>query len=190
MQALTQLPQDIQRDWNASLIQAQPTPGGAFRLVAARRTEAAGFEAQRVTVLVLDENGIAMPNIPVAFSYSTANFYTLTNDFEWRPPSPQRAFIVRTQGSGQIDQIQGDVVKQGQPGGITAYILTPEYSSDVVAGAGMLADHTGLHLTFQLQRVGVKSIEQRIAALEQWVTNLDSRLQAVETAGQVEGKIK
>jgi hypothetical protein len=180
---LTQLPVDIQRDWLAQVIPAEPTANGVFRLVAARRTEAASFEGQRITVLVLDENGRAMPNVPVVFSYSTAKFYTLTPDFLWRPPAPQRAFIVPTQGSGQIDQVQGDVVKAGQPGGVTVYIFTPEYSSDVATGLGMLSDHTGLHLTFQLRRVGFRSDSERLAALEQWVTNIDSRLEALEAAG-------
>jgi hypothetical protein len=117
-------------------------------------------------VLVLDENGVAMPSVNVAFSYSTADGYTLTDDFLWNPPSPHRAFIVPTAGSGQIDQIQGGGVIFGQSGGVTVYILDAEFPSDWVSGCGMLADHTGLHLTFQLQRNGVKSIEQRLTELD------------------------
>lgn len=89
-----------------------------------------------------------------------------------------------------IDQIQGDVVKQGQPGGITVYILSPEYSSDVITGAGQLADHTGLYLTYQLRRTNVTPQADRLAALEAWVTgfeesilSLEGRLKALEGKG-------
>lgn len=187
MTPLTHLPVTIQRDFMATLIPAESTQVGVFHLVEARRTEGNSFEGQRITVLVLDEDGGPLPNIPVAFAYSTAGFYTLTDDFLWRPPAPQRAFIVPTKGSGEIDQIQGGPVNRGEPGGVTVYILTPEYSSDIVTGAGMLADHTGLHLTYQRQRVGVLSVSDRIAALEAWITNFDDRLAAIET-GQGKGR--
>lgn len=170
---LNVLPPDIQRDWMAQLEKATPTEKGVFRLVNVRRTAPKTFEEQRVIVLVLDENGIAIPNVMVAFSYSTAESYTLTNDFLWTPPSPQKAFIVPTQGSGQIDQVQGGGVIAGRPGGVTVYILEPEYSSDVVTGAGMLADHTGLHLTYQLRRTGVVPLMERLA-------NIEARLKALE----------
>jgi hypothetical protein len=167
------LPQVIQRDWRAQLHKAQPTEKGVFRLVNARRTESGTFEEQRVIVLVVDENGFPIPNVKVAFSFSTANAYTLSQDFLWTPPPPQKAFIVPTQGSGQIDQVQGSGVRDGEPGGITVYIVEPEYSSDYVSGAGMLADHTGLHLTFQLQRPGITPLNERLA-------NIEARLNALE----------
>lgn len=163
---LTVLPVDIQRDWRAQLLPAMPTPKGAFRLVAIRRMQPATFEEQRVVVLVVDENGFPLPGVKVAFAFSTASFYALTPDFLWSPPQPQRAFIVPTQGGGQIDQVQGSPVKAGEPGGVTVYILEPEYASDVVTGAGMLADHTGLHLTFQLRRTGILPMAARLDALE------------------------
>jgi hypothetical protein len=140
-----------------------------------RRTRPKSFEEQRVIILVVDENGFPMPNTRVAFSYSTADQYVLTPDFLWSPPSPSRAFIVPTAGSGQIDQIQGSGVKQGEPGGITVYIFEPEYSSDVVTGAGMLADHTGLYLTYQLRRTGVTPLTDRIASLEARVAALEAK---------------
>jgi hypothetical protein len=115
---------------------------------------------------VLDENGFPMPNIPIAFSFSTAEQYTLTNDFLWTPPAPQKAYIVPTTGSGQIEQVQGSGVEKGQAGGVTVYALTPEYASDYVTGAGMLSDHTGLHLTFQLRRTGVQSLLERLDDIE------------------------
>ncbi|MBN1220202.1 MAG: hypothetical protein JXM69_14840 [Anaerolineae bacterium] len=172
---LNVLPQDIQRDWMAQLHKATPTDKGVFRLVNIRRTAPLTFEEQRVIVLVVDENGFPMPNVKVAFSYSNAEQYTLTDDFLWTPPSPQKAFIVPTTGSGQIEQIQGSGVKKGQPGGITVYLLEPEYASDVVTGAGMLADHTGLHLTFQLRRAGVKSLMERL-------DDIEARLKVLEGA--------
>ena len=169
------LPQDIQRDWMAQLNRATPTEKGVFRLVNIRRTTPLTFEEQRVIVLVVDENGFPMPNVRVAFAFSNAEPYTLSDNFLWTPPAPQKAFIVPTEGSGQIEQIQGGVVKQGQPGGITVYLLEPEYSSDVVTGAGMLADHTGLHLTFQLRRTGVKSLLERL-------DDIEARLRVLEGA--------
>ncbi len=172
---LNVLPMDIQQDWMATLQKATPTEKGVFRLVNARRTQPKSFEEQRVIVLVVDENGFPMPNIRVAFSYSTADQYVLTPDFQWSPPPPARAFIVPTAGSGQIDQIQGEGVKKGEPGGITVYLFEPEYSSDVVTGAGMLADHTGLHLTYQLLRTGVVSIDQRLTSIEQRLAVLEAK---------------
>jgi len=170
---LNVLPPDIQQDWMAQLQKATPTEKGVFRLVNIRRTAPRTFEEQRVIVLVVDENGFPMPNVKVAYSYSTADQYTLTPDFLWTPPSPQKAFIVPTQGSGQIDQVQGGGVKAGQPGGVTVYLLEPEYSCDVVSGAGMLADHTGLHLTYQLRRTGVVPLLERLA-------NIEARLKILE----------
>jgi len=165
-EAVSVLPGDIQMDWMAQLHQAVPTEKGVFRLVGVRRTSPHSFEAQRITVLVLDENGFPLPNIPVAFAYDTADRYVLTQDFLWTPPLPHQAFVMPTQGGGQIDQVQGSPVKQGEPGGVTVYIFEPEYASDVVSGAGMLADHTGLHLTFQLRRNDVLPLDDRLQALE------------------------
>ena len=172
MKSLITLPQDIQRDWMAQLHQSPSTEKGVFKLVAARRTVPKSFEEQRIIVLVLDENGFPMPNIPIAFSYSPAPFYPLSQDFLWQPPS-QLAIVVSTQGSGQIEHIQGSVVKQGQPGGVTVCPIHPLYSSDYVTGCGMLADHTGLHLTFQLHRTGVISIADRLDLLETRISNLE-----------------
>jgi len=171
---LVVLPEDIQRDWRASLIPATPTSKGVFHLVNARRTEPGSYEEQRVIVLIIDENGIPLPNVKIAFSFSTASSYILTQDFLWSPPLPHKAFIVPTEGSGQIDQIQGSGVKAGESGGITVYILESEYSSDIVAGVGMLDDHTGLHLTFMLQRTGVRSLMERMDEAEARLDKLEN----------------
>lgn len=173
---LNVLPQDIQQDWRAQLHKAMPTDEGVFRLVNIRRTQPGTFEEQRVIILVVDENGFPIPNVPVAFAFSTAKDYTLSQDFLWTPPAPQKAFIVPTQGSGQIDQIQGSGVKDGEAGGITVYLLEPKYSSDVVTGAGMLANHTGLHLTFQLLRPGIKPLNERLAEIEARLAKLEGNV--------------
>jgi|GEM_PF-1196716 len=170
------LPQDFQDEWQASLEKATPTEKGVFRLVNIRRTEPRSFEEQRIIVLVIDENGFPLPNVNVAFSFSTAKQYALTGSFLWSPPAPQQAFIVPTQGGGQIDQVQGSAVKEGEPGGITVYILEPEFSSDIVRGMGMLPDHTGVHLTFQLQRTGVLPLNERLAALESRMETLEAQM--------------
>ena len=169
-----QLPIDIQREWRAQLHAAEPTDKGVFRLIAARPTAPKSFEEQRIIVLCVDENGFPLANIPIGFAYSTAPFYALSPDFLWQPPSPL-AFVALTQGSGQIEQIQGGGVKAGQPGGVTVCPLMPEFSSDYVSGAGMLADHTGLHLTFQLRRNGVIPIAERLTALETRIVALEQK---------------
>lgn len=180
LQPITILPIEIQNGWRAQVHPAQPTPHGVYRLVKIRTTKPKSFEEQRIIVAVIDENGFPLANVPVAFSYSTADQFTLTPDFLWQPPAPWRAFIVPTGMSGQIDQIQGSAVKPGEPGGITVYLLDPLHSSDAVSGLGMLGDHTGLHLTFQLQRTGVKPLDERISALEAWTATFDERLKTLE----------
>ena len=115
-----------------------------------------------------------MSNIPVAFSYSTADPLYLSQDFRWVPPT-SRAFVAPTQGSGQIDQVQGSVVRAGEPGGVTVFAFMPQYSSDAISGMGMLADHTGVLLTLQLQREGVVSVQDRFKVIE-------ARLEALERA--------
>lgn len=170
---LNVLPVDFQENWMAQLYQAAPCDNGSFRLVKIRRTQPKTYEEQRIIVLVLDENGFPMPGVKVAFSYSTAKQYLVGSDFQWVPPQPFQADIWPTGGGGQIEEIQGSAITKGQPGGMTVYIVEPQYSSDYITGAGMLADHTGMHMTFQLRRPGVvpltdrlKNIEDRLAALE------------------------
>jgi hypothetical protein len=59
--------------------------------------------------------------------------------------------VVPTGGGGEIDEVQGSTIEEGGSGGMTVCVLDPANSSDVVLGAGMLADHSGLYLTFQLR---------------------------------------
>ena len=168
------LPVEFQREWQAQLHRAPRNEWGSYRLVKIRRTKPATFEELRIIVLVVDENGFPMPGIKVAFSYSTANQYYISNDFVWRPPHPFRADIFPTTGGGEIEHIQGSVIKKGQPGGITVYCVEPEYSSDYVSGAGALADHSGLHLTFQLRRPGVRPFNERLTQMEERLDKLES----------------
>ena len=167
------LPEDVQRRWGAELHQEEPTAYGVFNLVDIRPTQGGSYQGQRIVVLVVDENGIAIPNVRVAFSYSTADRYLVSSDFLWSPPHPRKAFVAVTHGSGEIDQIQGGPVSEGGPGGVCVYLLEPEYSSDAVTGCGMLTDHTGLHLTFQLHRVGVKTVLERLDKIETTLRLLD-----------------
>ena len=160
------LPEDIQRRWGAELHQEESTAFGVFNLVDIRPTQGGSYQGQRIVVLVVDENGIAIPNVRVAFSYSTADRYLMSTNFLWSPPHPRKAFVAVTHGSGEIDQVQGSTVPEGGPGGVCVYLLEPEYASDSVTGCGMMEDHTGLHLTFQLRRVGIKSVLERLDAIE------------------------
>lgn len=173
-QELNFLPAQISNLYGAELHKAEPTEAGVYRLVGIRQTQSRSYEEQRIIVLVLDENGFPIPRVMVAFSYSTAEQYMLDDQFKWQPPHPRRAFIVPTGGGGQIDQIQGSAVKPGEPGGVTVYILEPEFASDVVTGAGMLADHSGLHLTFQLRRTGVRSLSERLDEVEARLDKLEA----------------
>ena len=169
------LPTDFQSEWKAELHPATPTESskGSFRLVNIRRTQPATWEELKIIVLVVDENGFPIPGVKVAFSYSTANQYLVSPDFTWTPPRPFRADVFPTEGSGQIEHVQGSVVKEGEPGGTTVYVCEPEYASDHVTGAGALADHTGMHLIFQLRRPGVIPLGERLA-------NIEARLAALE----------
>ncbi len=180
-QPLNVLPAEFQRDWRASLIKATPTEYGSFELAGIRRTDPGSAEEQRIIVLVVDEDGQPIPGIKVAFAFSTAPQVILTENFLWRPPiNPLKAFVTRTEGNGQIDQIQGSQVKPGEPGGITVFIFESAYASDAVAGCGMLADHTGLHLTFRLQRTGVEPLRQMVTDLREQVTALSTRVNTLE----------
>ena len=171
---ITVLPVDIQADFRAQLHKAQETKFGAFRLVAIRRSQG-GHEDRRVVVYVVDENGMAVSGQPVAFSYSTAKPFQITGDFQWMPPSPHKAHIARTEAGGKIENILGGegVVKDGEAGGITAYMLDAEYSSDVVSGLGMLPNHQSLVLTFQRQTVGILPLAERLEAIEARLTALE-----------------
>ena len=141
-----------------------------------------------MTVLLLDEDGLPLPSVPVAFGFSTAKHFVVGPEFAWRPPWPRRADVFSTQGGGQIDHVQGSVVKAGQPGGITVYVLSPLHASDVVSGLGMLADHSGVHLTFQLRRVGVVPLGERLASIEERLAALEKRVE-FRFATQVPGPL-
>lgn len=173
---LNVLPVEFQREWQAELHKATPNDNGSFHLVKIRKTQPKTFEELRIIVMVVDENGFPMPGVKVAFSYSTANQYLVGDDFTWVPPTPHRADIFPTTGSGQIEHIQGSVVEKGKPGGITVYVVEPEYSSDYVTGAGALADHTGMHMIFQLRRPGVTPLSDRLQSLEERVAALEAKL--------------
>jgi hypothetical protein len=167
MEALTVLPHEIQRKWRAILHRFPDSrPDGVFRLVEIRPTGPGTWQELKIIVLVLDQEGQPIPGVKVAFSFSTAGGYIIDQDFTWTPPSPQRALVEPTQGSGEIDCVQGSVINEGEPGGMTVYCLDPEFPSDHVAGCGALRDHTGLYLIFQLQIPGHKTVQERLDKIE------------------------
>ena len=51
------LPMEIQSRWGAELHHAEPTDQGVFQLVDIRPTKGKSYQGQRITVLVVDENG-------------------------------------------------------------------------------------------------------------------------------------
>lgn len=166
------VPTQFQMYWQLRVDKATPTEDGVFRLVKIRTTVPGSYEDNRIIVLVVDEDGSPLPSVPVAFGYSTAKHYIIAPDFQWSPPSPYRAHVVPTTGGGEIEHIQGSPVKDGEPGGVSVYMLDPTYASDIVIGAGALADHTGLHLTFQLRRTGVEPVLDRLDRIEKQLAEL------------------
>lgn len=176
---LNRIPIDIASQFNCWLDPADEQD--AYRLVAIRTTKPKTFEEQRLIALVVDENNRPLANVPVAFLYSTGNTQE-AYDFAWQVPRPFRGDIVYTEGSGQIEHIQGSAIQPGQPGGVTVCVADPAIASDVIVGAGMLADHTGLHLTFQLQRAGVVAVADRLDAITERLQSIESRLAQLEQA--------
>lgn len=170
------LPTEIQHSWRADLIKAEPTEKGVWRLVDIWPTKPGSGQEQRLIVQTIDESGYPIANIKVAFSFSTADYYPITNEYLWSPPHPRRAFVVNTKGSGTIEHIQNDPVKDRQPGGVTCYLLTPEFSSDIVTGLGMLANHTGLHLVYQLRRPGHLPLRSYVSLLEKRIEKLEKEI--------------
>jgi hypothetical protein len=180
------LPEDIQRDFGAELHKGRRAKEddiqGVFRLVDIHTTEPGSNQEQRVIANVLDENCVPMSGGKVAFSYSTAKQFVLGQEYSWMPPAPRKALLVNLTG-GVAEQIQGSVIQKGQQGGITVYVLHPDYSSDWIVGCGMLADHTGLCLTFQLQETSTPSILDELEILGNRVTELETQLLKLKRDG-------
>lgn len=174
---LNQIPINIARQFNAWLEPAEEQD--AYRLVAVRTTKPKSFEEQRLIVLVVDENGHPQANVPVAFLYSTGEYHSAAH-YQWQVPRPFKGDIVATEGSGQIEHIQGSAIKPGQPGGITVAVANPAIASDIVFGAGMLADHTGLHFTYQLQRHSVQTLAERIDDIGKMMDGFERRISQLE----------
>lgn len=156
---------------------AEPTQGGMFHLIDVRPTEGASFEGQRLKALVVDENGFPIPNVQVAWSFSTAPLLYIDSNFQWFPPFPRKAVVTRTSGGGETDLVLGaeGIIKQGEQGGVSVFVCEPNYSSVVVRGAGMTKAHGGLHFTFQLRRQGVMPLADRIASIEARLKALEKR---------------
>lgn len=176
LKPLTVLPVEIQRDFQGiELHRGYETEAGIFRLVGIRRTAGMSAEGQRIKALVIDENNFPVSNVTMAFSFSTAIPFVLTPDYLWMPPYPHRAVLTRTDGGGETDLVLGaeGVIKDGERGGVTVYALEPNLASDAISGAGMLADHSGLHLTFQLRRTGVLPFAEWLSRMEERVARLE-----------------
>lgn len=167
------LPLDLRRDFGAHLHKAQPTGHGAVRLVGATRTTS-GALSQRITVQVLGPEAQPAPGIDVGFFFSSGRTWLPSEDFAWSPPHPWVGDVFATKGSGEIDHIQGSAIKQGQRGGITVSVLHPLFSSDVITGAGMLADHTGLFLTYMVIPTGYIPLREQVARLTERLKQLES----------------
>jgi hypothetical protein len=169
---LINLPQSFQVDWQAELHKATPSDHGHFEVIQVTKTKPLSGQELRIVIHVMDENGYPLSGVEAICSYSTAEPYTVSDDFVWSPPSPRRGDRLITDGAGQVEHIQGSVVKAGEPGGITVYIFEPLYPSDYITGAGALADHTGMRITFRLRRAKVKSLMERVSQLELEIANI------------------
>lgn len=167
------IPIDLINDFGVWIDQAEPTDLGANHVIDIRRSEA-GHDDRRIVVYLIDENGMARSGVPIVFYWDTIkDTYQLTSDVKWlwNPQErnlPRKGLLTRTDGSGKAELILGPegVVKAGESGGVTCYPLEPEYSPDIVHGLGMMPNHQGLRVTYQLQRVGVLPLDERLEAIE------------------------
>jgi hypothetical protein len=126
MQSINVLPPIFQREWMAGLVKC---PGDGYKLISISETAPGGFQERRLIVTVIDENGKGIAGQPVAFAYSTASTFTIPETSVWSPPYPRRADVPHTLASGSIEHIQGGPIREGQPGGVTVYVLSPNYPS-------------------------------------------------------------
>ena len=63
------LPAEIQKKWMGSVIVAPENIGkGAYRLIDVYETDPNSSLGQRITVMVLDDEGNTLPGVKVAFS--------------------------------------------------------------------------------------------------------------------------
>jgi hypothetical protein len=148
---LNDLPVKIQQDFGAAL-QRNTQTAQHWYLVEAHETEPQTWQEGKIIVHFIFDDGLPASSVDAAFHYSTCPFsYTVGPAFKWNPPTPHKAHVVPTNGGGEIEEVQGSVIQAGGTGGMTVCVLDPAHSSDVVTGAGALADHTGLYLTFQLR---------------------------------------
>ncbi len=170
------LPMEVQQKWHGALFSApMDEEVGNWRLVSVRKTNPVGYQGGKVIVQLLDENERAIPNVDVVFAYDTGKRVYLqlgiddevVPEWRWGPPAiGLRGDVVTTGGDGMAEHVQGGVVKDDEPGGITVWIKDPQRPGDYVTGMGMLHDHTGILLTFQKQDVGVVSDAERMASIE------------------------
>lgn len=126
-----------------------------------------------VTVVVVDENNIPMHSVPVGFFFDTGTPMPVHN-LNWNTGLLPKGTMDTTYGGVPAQLILGadGVIKKGEPGGVSVAVMHPDFSSVVLKGAGMKADHTGMIITFKLQRAGVQSYEERITQLEAQVAEL------------------
>lgn len=176
------LPPAIQRDFMASLdTNIPPTENGKYVLTHIETLS--GGANQRIRVIIEDEDGKTLMNVPIAFAYSTADFQIISEDFEWNPPL-QKMDIVTTE-QGYADHIQGSVIKKGQPGGV--FVFDEKVPSDVVSGLGMLADHTGVRLVFTKVTPQKDTLSEVVEDLEAQIQDLAYRIQSLENKGRLLG---
>ena len=174
---LTRVPTDISsiEAWQGVRIRHVFTQfgGGAFRVVGMSKL-ATGSNDRRIRVNLIDEDGNAITDLAVAFGYSTAGLLHLGAEFDWQP-SLTNAFVASYQ-NGNYEMILGadGVINEGEVGGVTVCALHPKYPSDEVSGLGMLSDHTGLGVTFQLQTPEIDSIGERLDEIEKRLYNLEN----------------
>jgi len=181
MQPLVEMPDDINADYGAEIVEPVANEYGRFRVLHVARTAPKGWQGQRIVVLVLDQNYRPIPLMPVAFAWDTYKERYSLDGFKWTPPGagPEHkrvAFIEPTQGSGQIDVIQGSGIEKGGKGGTRVWVHHPLLPSAYVDGAGMLADHSGMFIVFVAELVGVLPLEKRLEIIELRLNNMQKLL--------------
>lgn len=187
MKTLT-IPPSIRATYGAFVIPAQPTALGCFRLTRLESLQAGGSRDARLVFRLVDENGKPLANHLLFAAYSTGpDSVPYFDDVPDRLAEPPTLLLFQAHGNlaGDLQLTEGDgetevigsgglVVKAGGRGGVSAYVPSPYYSSDLVVGLGMTASHQGLYVEFTLDYAGVEPLTERVAALEEKLAKLES----------------
>jgi hypothetical protein len=170
-------------EWGMQLVTPDASLLGEFVLVGC---EQADIE-QHHQVTVIDEDGRPMRGVDVIFGYDTGNPINLPpRANHWRnAPNVLKGNAQRTNAMGYAQHTVGE-------GGENIWVWYRNGDGDLLYPSPIVRNctwkipplgrfnHTGVSLTFQLQRVGVVPLLDRLSAVEEWITTFDQRLKVLE----------